>query len=794
MEEGSYYFLYNNEQNKIIKYTKEQIMDDIYYLQASIPTKEQIEKHIKNNNDEITKFVLKYGIEKSIKKIKKIISRIDNKVPLYDIYSENMYIINKQNVYNRVTYNYYRFPTKELISDIENKRKKLVDKINKNIYSDTDMILKKRNVKKMELIFDFMNNFDINELYDTYIKTYYLYSDQVGKNITICKKPSFLPQFLHIKPYYTRNEIINLGLNMGLTEDKCDKNVYDITQDKLNELCKKVIVNDISFKILLKHQEYMIKCNKVGLIQYYTLHGSYIINQYLRELVSYNYKNEYLENIIKSMWELVNESPEFDKDYVLYRFVNDDTYLRHLEIGDEYVEQGFMSTTRDPFYRQEQYNFGFTLLKIRIPGGKKGVGLCVETLSHFPLEQEIILAPLTKLKLIKRDDKCRYYHTNIKFVSQVKTRYEFEYIGKEEIKFKEKQAYEEKEGNVDFLSHISKESNTLEEKIDYFVKSSLNPMFQCSVRIGEKEFILMSEFFDSTGAYKKYYAIETKKGFSLYSVHNDNIIFFIEIGIQDDTYIMHVDYNRKYSMLNRKDVISDEDFVYFISSMAYYFGINQVIIYSEYITCDNIAHHNSKKTYIINNEIKQRLYSQNKYQEKRNGIDVNEINDQNIYGGRYCVDIFNYLMNNEKRYEMAKILTIEMNPKYSYYLLDKLKKTKPIKILNKEDIDEIYQIYNKAYKEIVSHEKDNIRDFMNWLITNKCYLIEIFISKMNRLYYRDNPFEMDYYILDTNTFLYNRGYIKTYPETINNMEIKLKRNVSVLPINEYKYRNEYTLN
>ena len=81
-------------------------------------------KNTKNENDEITKFIEKYGVHKSLKKIKKAISKIDNKIPLYDIYSENLYIIDKTNVYNRVMFYDYRFPDNEFVNKFNEKKKK----------------------------------------------------------------------------------------------------------------------------------------------------------------------------------------------------------------------------------------------------------------------------------------------------------------------------------------------------------------------------------------------------------------------------------------------------------------------------------------------------------------------------------------------------------------------------------------------------------------------------------------------------------------------------------------------
>ena len=109
---------------------------------------------------------------------------------------------------------------------------------------------------------------------------------------------------------------------------------------------------------------------------------------------------------------------------------------------------------------------------------------------------------------------------------------------------------------------------------------------------------------------------------------------------------------------------------------------------------------------------------------------------------------------------------------------------------NANSLTEWKQKDSKTLNDFENNEKNNLRDFFSWIIENKCYLVEILVSKFDRIYKTDNPFEQDYYILDPNTFLYNRGYIQTYPKYVENLEFKLKRNVSIIPLNEYKYRSD----
>lgn len=755
-------------------------IDKLYYLDASIPKGEQINKYIKEHpSTEISEYFNKYGNKNGISKIKKIISQQQEKIPLYDIFSENLYIVNKFNVYNRVVYQHYRFPTLNFLSRLKAEKK---EKQGVNIID----ILEKRKYRKLLLLIKFLDSFNLSILYNTYITVFYLYANEVGKNITTCRRPSFLPHFTHIKPYYTRSEIINLALNMGI---KLEEKYYE--PEDVNNLCSIISSNDISSKILLDHQKYIIDNNKVGLVQYYTLQGSYFINQYMRNLSSYDYRNYYLESLITPLWELVNNAPSFDKTYTLYRFISNDNYLKDLSIGDMYIESGFTSTTRDPFYRSDIYKFGFILIRINIPRDQPGIALCIETLSHFPMEEEIILSPLSILRLDKKDDKIPYYHTDENYRSQINTRYEFTYIGKKSINYIERPVYLNK-NKIDFMKIDNIETITLEERIRYFVVKYLNPMFQCDILIGDKYYTTIFERYDSTGAYSKFYGAINDNGLLLYTIHNNYILFMIELGednIRGERY-MHVNYYVKYSMLDRHKIINDKDFIKFISSIAYYFEIGKAIIWADYNACE-LKHDNIMSG---GSDI-QRDFSKKIYQPKLPDKFKMEVKSttKKYLGGSYCSDFYLYLKNNTKRYMESQILNIELQPRFSYYQLDKLAKIDNTAILKKDDQDEIYQIYEKVYK--LEKRNHNIADFYVWMAENKCYLMETLVFKMERFFLIDNPFIYDYYVLDPITFLYNKNYISTFPSFIvQSSTAILKDSKNIMPLNEYRLKTRKDFN
>lgn len=769
------YLLYYKK-DKTIKQTKfENVMDTLYELRAIVPTKERINDYIKKGSKSNIKSYLKSkNAVDIIDDIKKSISEIDNKIPLYDPYKKNLFIINKENVYNRVTYQSYRFPDKPLIGILMKKRTELEPLIQKLQNINTDKTLKEYELihkkisleeeyHKLGLMLEFLESFDIDILETTYVKVFYFYANEVGKNITVCERPSFMPHFTHLKPYYTRSELINLALNMEII--KPDNKFYD--QENVMKLCDKVIKNDISSDIITKHQEHIIKHNKIGVVQFYSLQGSYFINQYLRGLTNYEFKNEILESVIRSIWELILSAPEFDKEYILYRFIHDDSYLKHLKIGDTFIDPSFISTTRDPFYRAETYKFGFILIKINIPAKIKGVGLCLETYSHFPEEQEIILAPLSALRLDKKDENALYYHTDNMFASKVLTRYEFTFISKDTskmIKFVDRPLIDNTRGVIDFLLLKKHVSLTIYEKIKNFMNENVNDIYQFKTKIGNLTLNLIVEWYDSTNAYKKFYASTTNNGFSIYTFRDNYILFIIELGENNNKPYMYVNFYFKYASSDKNKTIDDNDFVEFLSKVAYYFNIKDVILYTEYSSCDTS----------FNGKLNEQF----------------DKNDIKLYhGGNYCIDFYRYLKYKEKRFKNNKINidSTELRPQFSYYELDRLKTIKPTQILNRDDRDEIYQMYTKTYKLFFKEENDNLADFFIWMVENHCVYHRLFIKKMHRLYNINNPFSYDYYILDSGRHLYNKGLISNPP--ILDESIKSQNNLQIsdrVPKNEYR--------
>ena len=771
------HILLNNENNTLKFYHENDVMESLYYLKARLPSEQEIKDYIKKGTDKnIIKIVNKYKNEpgKLVEKIRDEISKINNKIPLYDIYTKNIYLINKENVYHRVIYENYRFPNNNMVKILGEKKKEIKHQIKNNTVISHTLLYKKKkeleeieddlNIKyrkvylsrkydKLDLMIKFMGYFNLSILETTYITVFYLYANQVGKNITICKRPSFKSHFKHIKPYYTRSEVINSGLNMGLVKEG-DK-YYD--REQVMKLCQKVIVNDISATTIIEHQKYIIDNDNIGLIQYYSFQGSYFINQYLRSPNRFTIQNKLLETSIKSVWNLVNNAPPFNKSYTVYRFINNDNYLKHLKVGDIYIEPSFISTTRNPFYSSESYKFGYILIKIKIPKDTQGVGLCIESFSNFPEEEEIIFAPKSMLKLEKKNKDSIYYHTDPNFSKQVVTKYEFSYIGRKKIQLDKRKELKD-DTIIQFLKLDNIDSITIYERIKYFTKQHLNKINQFKTKIGENIYDLIVESYDSTNSYKKFYGNTTNNGISIYTIMDNYILFFIELGEDNGETFMYVNYYFRYASNNKNRKLDDKDFIDFVAELSYYFKIKTTILFAEYVSSDV------------------------GYKKSKNII---------YYGGNYCLDFYEYLKFDKKRFQNKNINldTIIIKPQFSYYELNILKETSPDVVLTTTNKDEIYQIYNKTYKLAFPKEKHNLSDFYIWVVENQYVYLDELIKKLSKLYREDNPFTNDFYIFNAGAYLYNSNKINILPDfSQGDSDKKIKLNK--LPKNQYRLDRE----
>ena len=216
----------------------------------------------------------------------------------------------------------------------------------------------------------------------------------------------------HLIPYYSKQELIKLSKNMQIKIKDIDNIDLIVLSDKEkhHNFCELVSKNDISYEEILNHTKQIFDNNIISWICFYSFIGSFLLNNILRTK----------STISSFLYEGLNKishlnSMPLNKNYFIYRFSWDDEYLKNLKINDIFVDSGFMSATRNPFYSpgvNSNGQFGLVLLKIHLPKNIKDMGIFIENFSLFPNEQEFLLYPYSKLKLISKNDNFKYYHTN----------------------------------------------------------------------------------------------------------------------------------------------------------------------------------------------------------------------------------------------------------------------------------------------------------------------------------------------------------------------------------------------
>ena len=663
---------------------------------------------MKINADIIKKiFNLEIKFKKSKDKI--ALSKYEDQVPMYDIYSQRVYPINKQNIHYRLIESHYRFIDKEIYQWLKN----LYDK-----YANDDV-----KGPRFKYNLDVIDNYQIDILIETCYKTLYKYSPLLGLQVSICKRNSFHPFVQHLKPYYTKLELIKLGQNMDIIKTNIDPE-YLIDQKSHYNMCKKVSKNDVSFELIQKHHQYIINNNGIGWVCFYSFVGSFLFNKYLRN--SKMIASNYYQGLYKLV-QLMENSPPLENDYLIYRFIWDDSFISSLKEGDTFVDKGFISTTRDPFYSPGlNGNFGLILLKIKIPKNKKGVGLFIENFSLFPKEEEFLLPPLTKLRLKSKNDNFKYYHTNPEFEKLINRKYEFELVSADYKSFylehKKVLNILEKPELYQPIDKINLVGIDRVNIIKQFIQSySVDNLIKLSLDKDVYTFNYL--WFDSslTSSYEKFYYNKVKDGvlFSLVDV-NGNPYLNIELGTD-----LVVNYLNKFYSSN--DNIS----LYLVQpivDLIYHFG--RVFHYKNALLMhQNMSFSIFKTNYKESNYsfLYQNLFNYSIYSYLKSNTKFDKLNDSFIsydIGYWYLDEYFNKKPEQElidklpafaSKASTYKELFIEICERY-FYLYPKLVESMDINIFKKSYYT--LSIYDKLasnglvdnFKPNIDHAPDTIGD------------------------------------------------------------------------------------
>ena len=627
---------------------------------------------MKINKDFIDKiYQNKIELKKKQDKIK--LSNYSDYLPMYDIYSKRIYFIKNENVHYRLIDCHYRFINIEVKNWIKNQ-------LDKEKNEDTKSILK-NNLK-------IIDNYDLDTLEETSYKTLYKFSPELGLSISICKRKSFHPYISHLKPYYTKNELIKLGQNMGIIKNMDQKKLVD--KELHYKICKKISNNDISRDLIKKFNQYIIENDCISWICYYSFTGSYLMNDFLRfdKLMD---KNNY--DGINKIVSVMKNGPKLENDYFFYRFTWDDDFLKNIKIGGTFVDKGFLSATRDPFYSPGiKQEFGFILIKINVPKNLEGIGLFIENFSLFPKEEEFLIPPNTKLKLISKDEKFKYYHTNNEFEKRIVKKYEFELVKPDFNAIKKIKYINEEIPTISF--NIEYNEDDIFSIINQFNKNT-DDFKQFKVMSENNEYIFNYQWFDSTNTYSKYYYHDIKDGLLFTCYENGYPIIAIECGNE-----MVVNYLNKFYYGNNFRELDEEEILYIVSFFAKTFKYKEVKIFPKYKNFSNFDY---------------------------------KIEDSDLlYSSMYCDTLYQYIKSNKTFFENSNL---EYN--YGKWKLDKCMNKK----INNEVSNRLpEELKNKTWKNLIIE-----------IVENHFYLYNRLEEWLE--YYEEKLISNNYLIFDVKSYL-----------------------------------------
>lgn len=647
---------------------------------------------IKNKVEEI--YNKKINLIKN-KKEKIELSKYEDIIPMYDIYSEKVYPINKNNLYYRLIDCHYRFITEDIKKWIENKYKKYKKKNNKD---------------NLNII----ANYDLDTLLKTSYRVLYEYSTNLGLHISICKRNSFNKYSKHLIPYYSKIELIKLGKNMGIIEKETDINLNNMKTHYM--ICKKISKNDISAKEIITHNNFIVENKLISSISNYSFMGSYFMNRYLRNQSDTLSSN--LLNTIKLLGSMIIKSPSLNQSYYLYRFIWNDDFIKKLNIGEYIIDNGFISTTRDPFYSPGvTTNFGLILIKIKIPA-LTGTGLLIENFSLFPKEEEFLLPLNSKLKLISKNDNFKYYHTNKQFEKIISKKYEFEFIESsyKNITFnKKKEIYEE-------FNIIENEYFSKIEQIKHFILLNKTDDNTILIKIKDnninefRNYKINYNWFDGTDSYASLYHNKTRNGMN-FIIYDEYMNPYINIEFGE---LMVVNNLNKFYYYDDKRELDETDFT-LLNKLAYSFSYGKYILYL-------IFNNFSKVSKIEDIKLKSYLYSE-----------------------LYCHSYYEYFKNNKKFYSNIEFINNYIKYNLGYWKLSKLKDTM---LPNK-----IFEKFSDIYKTNIT-----VGDFFIDIIENHFY----YYSKLQNLF-------INYDLID----IFDKQYIEVDVESYYKSKNKQLNKVNI---------------
>lgn len=571
---------------------------------------------------------------------KKELSYDDEYLPLFDIMSTEIKFIYKTNIYKSIKQSHFRVLNNDLIN-----------------------FLKKYNYEKS--LIEIINLFNFDILESIFLRFVFYNSYEIGADISYFKNPAFIKSY-DIKPFLKKSSIVNTALNTGII----NVNDLPISNNKLEEIYDKIKNFLFTDDILLSHMN-LIKSKQLnGLINFYTLYGSSFLNNYLRQVHNTTQDDNFVQQVNK-LNNLIKEVPKLKTPKLVFRFINDDSYLNFNKVGDTYINNSFMSCTRKPNINAENNEFGFILLKINLTDKFKGYFISIEANSVFSQEKEIIIRPGVKFRLKSIDNNVEFYlfEHRTKYLRNIKKKYELEIV---EVLDWEIPKYDFlKIPEVD-LKNLVLEGSTGEEKVNYFMNNYCRINNSCYLIMPDRtKKLFYCNYYNSSELYNKFYYYKTIKGFFMLSFDKyQNIDIFIEFGDE-----LIVNYPSKYLL------ISDLDNTRLISSLiANTFEIEMIRTFPIFKSINSFT----KKDNLI--------YDNITFNTLLYDITFDQIKYNNIYKFNDIKKFLNEKVN-ERNIQFSLINLVDKNINYKDFIKKIFKNDSYIKFLNLSLPSNIYNCH-----------------------------------------------------------------------------------------------------
>jgi hypothetical protein len=779
--------------DKVILIDETEVLDELYFNLAMLASDNQITE---SNNRDLIKMLNDY--DKSTKSTESVkstestkqtdfltyqkneLSKLSYKIPLFDYSTKNIYLTEAEDVYIKVTMFNYRFPGARILDLLLNTIKELqtiklpdaewvskyVEKINKNIR--------------------FLSNFNLGLLKDTFTDIF-LNTNPTSRELTSCIKPSYLPYQNYQSPYYTKSELISMALNLKIISDN-KKKPWSYPETDLKQICKTLSEYEINTQMLIYNQLYILYNNAKSYVQYYSLFGSHYFNNYLRNKSSV--ADTELDTHIDNFFKIIKNTPAFDSDYEVYRFIESDDYLSNLKIGDVFNENSFISTTRNPFYSMKENVFGFILLKIRLKKGIPGIALLMESYSNYPHEQEVLLPP-SKLKLVSVDSDFKYYHWNKLAEKKIVKKYVFEYVEPlgYSIKLYTSSYAMPKEfiPEIDFFTQ-NYGNNSSESMYNFFnglTKINLRRFFY--TKIGKIKYKFSAYFLTQNKTYSKFFFLQKSDtdinrmlGDEIYLTIQNESTGEVELLIEIRN-IISVNYYHRYSGLQNK--IPEDDLLHWLAGLAKSLNISTIIIHGNYSSYAHIVENILTKS----NLDKDKLLTDFKAIQNIDNPDANILNLYTADINTYCVDLVEYIFQGKKRFGTKSYVS----RKIPLHQIDKLKQTKFETLYTNYGRSE--HIYDDLYRTFKKLNEPNMSTFDFFKLTHNFY--PYYIPSLQNLIVLSLPRSSAlpwhfYYIYKPFEYLFEKNLIPFIPATdldkVDQMIKNLEEEVKFIHENKFR--------